>query len=105
MFAGRRIIVVGHRNGRRCRRGTPPGRRQTFRTTGIGATVFAAVGRGRHVRISVVECNCGGVNVGRRVFVYNVTVLYVIVLTRFQYVFTKVVVMVLLIGTINIKKL
>jgi len=103
MFAGRKIIVVGHRNGCRSRRGTPPGRRQTTLSTGIVATVFAAVGRGRRVRISIVERDSGGVNVGRRVFVYDVTVLYVIALTRIQYVFTKVVVMVLLTGMINIK--
>jgi len=91
MFAGRRVVVVGHRNGCRSRRGTPPGRRQTL-GTGIDAAVSAAIGTGR---ISVVKRNSGGVNVSRSVVVNNVTVLHVILLTRVQYVFAKVVVMVL----------
>lgn len=94
MFAGRRVVVVGHSDGRRSRRGTPPRRRQTL-GTGIGAAVFPAIRPRRHVRISVVESYGGGVNIGRRVVVYDMAVLYVIVLTRLRYGFAEVVVMVL----------
>lgn len=94
VFAGRRVIVVGRRYGSRSRRGTPPGRWQTLGTS-IGTAVFATTRPGQCVRISVVERDGGGVNISRRIVVYDVTVLYVVVLTRVQYVFTKVVVMVL----------
>lgn len=94
MFAGRRVIVVSHRNGCRSRRGTPPGWRQTL-GTGIDAAVFTAIGPWRNIWISVVVRDSGGVNFGWSVFVNNVTVLHIIVLTRLRYVFAKVVVMVL----------